>query len=82
MTNEETIRILMAMKDGLIHVFDHDRKEALSLAISALEKQIPKKPIEPDGLFYKCPICKNCIRDYNRYCTVCGHKLDWSEDEG
>ena len=42
MTNEEVIRILMAMKDGLVHIFDHDRKVALEKAISAPEKQIPK----------------------------------------
>lgn len=58
-----------------------EEKEAYEIAIDALERQIPRKPIEPDALFYKCPICKNCVRDYNRYCTVCGYKLDWSEDK-
>ena len=55
--------------------------EALQMAIDALEKQIPRKPIEPEALSYKCPICKNYVGDYSVYCTVCGYKLDWSEDE-
>jgi len=54
--------------------------EAVDAAISALEKQIEKKPIE-DGklLLYKCPICKKLVYDYGRYCVACGCKFDWSE---
>ena len=82
MTSQEAIEELQLMialikqngKDWL----DERDIPILSMAVTALEKQIPKKPIEPDALFYKCPICKNCVRDYNRYCTVCGNKLDWS----
>lgn len=45
MTNEEAIMILKAMIDEMILVFDKDRKKALNMAIKALEKQIPKKPV-------------------------------------
>ncbi len=55
----------------------------LETAIHALEKQIPRKPIEPESfsLFYKCPICKKSVNDHARYCAVCGCKLNWSEGE-
>ena len=39
MTNEEAIRILESMKNEMLLVFDHDRKEALKLAITALRAQ-------------------------------------------
>jgi len=63
--------------------YNDDSMTALQMAIEALEKQIPKKPIEPGPLllFYKCPICKNSVNDLARYCAVCGCKLNWSEDE-
>lgn len=47
-------------------------------AIQALEKQIPRKPI--DKLMYlECPTCGDVgILDCG-YCSACGQKLDWSE---
>ena len=84
MTEKEAIQMLERIIDpdpwedyGL----SDKAKEALEMEIEALEKQIPRKPIEPEALFYKCPICKNYVGDYSVYCTVCGYKLDWSEDE-
>ena len=63
---------------------------ALKTAISALEKQIPQKPIydESKGL-YVCPVCKELNAyapdDFNDYCELCGqaidNALDWSDDE-
>ena len=52
--------------------------EAYDIAIKALEKQVPKKPI--DKLMYiECPSCENVgIEDCN-YCPECGQRLDWSE---
>jgi hypothetical protein len=49
-------------------------------AISALEKQIPKK--RADGWYGKnteCPICH--IVASNKYCPNCGQALDWSDTE-
>ena len=65
------------------------------LAISALEKQIPKKPkkltykpLLDFGWRYECPNCK-CACGENIYretvtsdqifCTQCGQALDWEE---
>lgn len=50
------------------------------VALQALEKQIPKKPI--DNIEY--PICPNCGKPFyygciDRYCVDCGQKIDWSE---
>ena len=50
----------------------------------ALEKQIPKKPIEKPtrGLFsdIRCPDCKTLIARHQKFCKECGQALDWSEN--
>lgn len=61
-------------------------------AIEALEKQIPKKPLDkqtPVITWAICPACKgekntlgrkaNRVFKSNEYCPDCGQKLDWSE---
>ena len=69
--------------------------EALDMAIKALEKQIPMKPYyEGDGYwdgelvydYAKCPICGHDfeygINDWEAdYCSDCGQKLDWSDED-
>ena len=63
--------------------------EALGLAIQALEKRIPKKPIENDTNSFDCPCCNydlktdtgNPFGDYFlRYCDNCGQMIDWSDE--
>lgn len=55
--------------------------------VSALEKQIPKKPILdcifPSGVkWYLCPACNhNGIEKVGGYCHRCGQALDWSDTE-
>lgn len=54
----------------------------------ALEKQIPKKPIN-EGHYYLCPCCRNTLGTWDsifvyklftpKYCSNCGCVLDWSE---
>ena len=65
---------------------DEDREHILTI-MEALEKQIPKKPIdktlEYDGYYGRCPDCNRVIYDYkdrNR-CYNCGQSLDWSDKE-
>lgn len=56
--------------------------------ISALEKQIPKKPNihgyregrEVNTISYTCPICNKHIGREN-FCKHCGQALDWSDTE-
>lgn len=65
----------------------YDRLQvAFDMAIKALEKQIPKKPIKhfvnPFGFpYYECPICGESDVCGQKYCDECGQKLDWSEEE-
>ena len=58
--------------------------------ITALKKQIPKKPIKIDETYnverqewdcdYECPTCGNPYAD-DSYCSCCGQALDWSDGE-
>lgn len=64
-------------------------KDCYKLIIEALEKQIPKKPIDA-GYYYMCPCCRydlgvsdDDIFIYElstpKYCSNCGCALDWPE---
>ena len=63
-----------------------EQKEAFQMAIQALEKQIPKKPVKSENQVaryvntYYCPICNLGITGTNiaKWCYHCGQKLDWS----
>ena len=58
--------------------------------IKALEKQIPKKPKirwsdEWGCCEYFCPVCNaefdmSLYREYRQFCSKCGQKIDWSEE--
>ena len=50
------------------------------LSISALEKQIPKKPKTDDRyVMYICQCCNDFVKVSHNYCQNCGQKLDWSD---
>lgn len=63
--------------------------EAMGMAIQALEKQIPKRPIKSKEQriryvnTYYCPTCNLGFTGFNiaKWCYHCGQKLDWSDDE-
>ena len=58
------------------------------MAIKALEKQIPKKPVFEeytdkleDGCWV-CPVCGGTVGVYDlrdNWCSDCGAMMDWSE---
>lgn len=67
---------------------DGDLLLALDMAISALEKQILKKPIKAKEhiRYLTCYICPNCQGTFSgtgiaSYCYHCGQALDWSDKE-
>lgn len=94
MTESEAIKELHEIRPrgGII---PQKRAEALDVAIQALEKQIPKKPIRHAVWEdFKCPACGSTeirpydteYREYDKdcefeYCSDCGQKLDWSDEE-
>ena len=94
MTIEEAINVMHGYKRLDEYMKNTNRLPACYMAISALEKQIPKKPTYdgygymPDGTFlwdkWLCPNCKSSYDvvydDYN-YCPVCGQRIDFGKDE-
>lgn len=61
---------------------------ALNIAKKALERQIPKKPLnrsdEYDRMYGNCPCCGKMVVDYPddfRVCSNCGQRLDWGDEE-
>lgn len=61
--------------------------EVMDLAIEALEKQIPKNPVNYDSVPHsRCPACNNAVKVFEdtheyHYCLYCGQCLDWSDEE-
>ncbi len=91
MTNEEAIKNINALNAvcGQKGLYDAEFESALALAIEALEKQIPKKPLHMHKNYY-CPICKEdgwmlwddaIPNDMDKYCSKCGQAIDWEVSE-
>ena len=61
-----------------------EQKEAFSVAINALEKQIEKKPYKDNenGVYekYHCPTCHRSLFPNDHHCK-CGQVIDWSDEE-
>ena len=90
MTNEEAINELRYQEKlrgkGIPYQVNN---LVIDTAISALEKQISKKPIE-DGYYDEPAVCPNCggnviniaDNDYHfQHCHYCGQALDWGDTE-
>ena len=87
MTHEEAIKNINALNAvcGQKDLYDAEFENALALAIEALEKQIPKKPLHMHKNYY-CPICKDdgwmlwddaVPNDMDSFCGMCGQAIDW-----
>lgn len=78
MKAKEAVEWLVAMKDRN----DYERKEALDMAISALEKQIPK-PVKITTSTIRCGKCNRQlsgignIHSERNYCQGCGQAIKW-----
>jgi ferredoxin len=69
--------------------------KSIEIAIQALEKQIPKKPImkqyfkDMEEKYLCCPTCGEILTDripgdnktFYFHCMNCGQKFDWSDEE-
>lgn len=65
--------------------------EALKIAVVALDKQIPQRPINLSNApldaycaIFRCPRCKGRLKMKSKgaYCDKCGQAIDWSYDNG
>ena len=76
MTENEAISVLK-----MIEAHGSLSNKAKDMAIQALEKQMPKKPIldkSENEEWNLCPCCKARQVAKFKYCAKCGQKLDWS----
>ena len=72
MTPQEAIKAMKFYKEKLYNGIFNQYISAFDVAISALEKQIPKKPLQA---------CGHATDKTMNYCPVCGQALDWSDIE-
>lgn len=91
MNNQDAIEILKNERPGCgekIPYTEEEKCEAYDIAISAIEKQIPKKPIKTNnetGIRYTDSFrCPNCGRSFSgtgiaSFCYHCGQALRWEE---
>lgn len=81
---KEAIEALKIINLKRVHPFYdwEEMREVRDIAIEALEKQLPKKPIEVVGAIYsnsyECKYCGNELEPqdmFGEYCKWCGQKL-------
>ena len=89
MTYEEAIKHFKSLQKRYTKEHNGRMCEKVNLALEALEKQIPKKPLHMHKNYY-CPICKEdgwmlwddaIPNDMDKYCGKCGQAIEWSDDE-
>ena len=78
MTESEATELLISQL-----TFNELNREAKQMAVNALEKQIPQKPIFDSyhRAGYRCPNCNNTNPWGYKFCKHCGQALDWSDRE-
>ena len=87
MTAEEAIKTIQVAIAEVEWNYPIDYSVAFKTAIEALEKQIPKKPINEE-CYYICPRCRDDLGvsdddifiyelSMPKYCSNCGCVLDW-----
>lgn len=87
----ETINIAMAEVEW---DYPMDYAVAFEMAIDALEKHIPKKPIKtkiatlnksPEAISWEtihcCPRCESNLAPQYKYCPQCGQEIEWEDEE-
>ena len=84
MTESEAIEIVRKEKAYMDSHAGRAQSEAFQIAINALEKQIPKKPMFNGKNWYRCVNgCEIHKKQFEKdwYCPKCGQKLNWEGDE-
>ena len=82
MKPEEAIEIIKVAIAEVEWNYPMDYTVAFEEAIEALEKQIPKKPVDnPEDGWFECPNCGLIVWVYygtgeTHHCD-CGQRLDW-----
>ena len=85
MKYEEAIKHFKSLQKRYTKEHNGRMCEKVNLALEALEKQIPKKPLHMHKNYY-CPICKEdgwmlwddaIPNDMDKYCGKCGQAIDW-----
>lgn len=84
MTPEEAIKTIKVAIAEVEWEYPLDYSVAFETAIEALEKQIPRKPLNPCGRYFgkakggNCPCCGAQTNSSTyTYCRKCGQKLLW-----
>lgn len=76
MTPQEALKVLSDTHFSVNNEAEEQKcrvyQAAFKTAIQALEKQIPKKPLQA---------CGHATNKTMNYCPVCGQALDWSDTE-
>ena len=89
MTYEEAIKHFKSLQKRYTKEHNGRMCEKVNLALEALDKQIPKKPLHMHKNYY-CPICKEdgwmlwddaIPNDMDKYCGICGQAIDWRDAE-
>ena len=56
---------------------------AKEIAVSAMEKQVPKVVVDEEDDYAQCPNCGNELFYHKKgWCKWCGQKYVWTEGEG
>lgn len=76
MTHEEAIKTIQVAIAEVEWEYPMNYSVAFETAIEALEKQIPRKPVEVRNEIV-CPTCKTLVGS-SPYCRYCGQALDRS----
>lgn len=79
MTNEEAYKWIYA---HFAPCGDEKKQdEAISVALKAIAKRIPKKPKMPLDAYWVCPVCAKKVEHPFEHCRGCGQAIDWTEGE-
>lgn len=91
MTPNEAINLLDELKTIYDSMFQYSTfyMKALDMAIDALKKQVPTKPVGEHYAHMRCPSCNHRIRSgmgsssrrRDNWCNYCGQKILWRGDD-